>query len=157
ALVLTPSTGPAAPGEITTVAGGPGEGPGTSVGQSLLYVAVRGSAVYVSDREVCVIRRLDTTTGTETVVAGTGFCDFGGDGGPATAAQLDAPGGVTLDDAGNLFIADTLNNRIRRVDGTTGIITTVAGSGYAGFLDVDSYYGGDGGPATAALLYEPSG
>jgi len=84
------------------------------------------------------------------IVAGTGTPGDSGDGGPATRARLDSPGQLAVDSAGNLFIADTQNNRIRRVDVTTGIITTVAGTGSAG-------YGGDGGPATQARLFAPFG
>ena len=82
-----------------------------------------------------------------TTVAGSGESGFGGDGGPATAALLDFPSGVAVDGAGNLFIADARNDRIRKVD-AAGMITTVAGSEVRGF-------GGDGGPATAALLDFP--
>src|ERR1039458_749831 len=82
-----------------------------------------------------------------TVVDVAGSEGVGGDGGPATAAQLNFPTGVAADAAGNLFIADTFNNRIRKVS-ANGIITTVAGSGVRGF-------GGDGGPATAAHLNYP--
>jgi hypothetical protein len=86
-------------------------------------------------------------TGTETVVAGTGGCGSGGDGGPATTTVLSSPFGVALDGVGNLFIADIDNGLIRRVDAATGVITTVAGGGI----------GGDGGPATAAALGGPVG
>ena len=68
---------------------------------------------------------------------------FSGDGGLATAAELNRPFGVTPDSAGNLYIQDTLNARIRKVDATTGMITTIAGNGTFGLS-------GDGGPATAA-------
>src|SRR5204862_8328112 len=74
-----------------------------------------------------------------------GSLGFSGDGGPATAAALYNPTGVALDGAGNLFIADGGNQRIRRVDAGTGTITTVAGNGTSGVS-------GDGGPATAAAL-----
>src|ERR1035437_8178345 len=84
-----------------------------------------------------------------TVVDAAGSEGVGGDGGPATAAQLNFPTGVAADAAGNLFIADTFNNRIRKVS-ANGIITTVAGTGARGF-------GGDGGPATAAQLNYPQG
>ncbi|MGD0778418.1 MAG: hypothetical protein ABSC05_37030, partial [Candidatus Solibacter sp.] len=84
-----------------------------------------------------------------TVVDATGSEGSGGDGGPATAAQLNFPTGVAVDAAGNLFIADTFNNRIRKVS-ANGTITTVAGTGARGF-------GGDGGPATAAQLNYPQG
>ena len=84
-----------------------------------------------------------------TVVDATGSEGFSGDGGPATAAQLNFPTGVAADAAGNLFMADTFNNRIRKVS-ASGTITTVAGTGVRGF-------GGDGGPATAAQLNYPQG
>ncbi|MCC7263144.1 MAG: Ig-like domain-containing protein [Candidatus Latescibacteria bacterium] len=78
--------------------------------------------------------------------AGSG--SFGGDGGFASQAVLSSPGGVVLDGGGNLFVADTYNHRVRRVDAQTQIITTVAGSGKQGYC-------GDGGPATEACLNLP--
>ncbi len=85
-----------------------------------------------------------------TTAAGTGERGFAGDGGPALQAQLNAPFDVGFDPAGNLYFSDTFNHRIRRIDGRTAVITTVAGSGAAG-------YSGDGGPATAASFNEPYG
>jgi hypothetical protein len=103
----------------------------------------------------CVVRRV-TPDGSAVVVAGrdfdpgTGFhCGFSGDGGPATSATLDSPYAVTTDDVGNLYIADTYNSRIRKVD-AAGIISTIAGRGVDGFS-------GDGGQATAAELDHPHG
>ncbi len=93
------------------------------------------------------IRRLDPS-GTLTTIAGTGAQGFSGEGGPATSAQLDSPHAIVLDAAGNLFIADTHNHRIRRIDAATGVITTIAGTGALG-------YSGDGGPATSAHLAAP--
>jgi len=87
---------------------------------------------------------------TITTVAGTGEKGFAGDGGPAAKAKLDQPFDVAFDRAGNLYFSDTFNHRIRRVDATTGVITTVAGNGKKGF-------GGDGGKATDAMLNEPYG
>ena len=89
------------------------------------------------------------STGTITTIAGSGESGFGGDGGPATEAQLRRPDGVAVDGAGNLYIADGRNNRIRKVD-STGTIITIAGTGESGF-------GGDGGPATEAQLRRPDG
>ena len=83
------------------------------------------------------IRKVDTS-GIITTVAGDGVRDYSGDGGPATAASLNWPRDVAVDSAGNLYIADADNYRIRKVD-TSGIITTVAGTGTYGFS-------GDGGP-----------
>src|SRR5436190_1623783 len=82
--------------------------------------------------------------GTLSVIAGTGTSGFSGDGGPAVSAQLNFPVGVAVDAAGNLFIADAENNRIRKVT-AAGIISTIAGTGTSGFR-------GDGGPATSAQL-----
>ncbi len=84
-----------------------------------------------------------------TVAAGNGSRGFSGDGGPASQASLDAPVGIALDMAGNLFIADTDNNRVRRVDAKTNIITTVAGNGYLGVE------GRIGKLATSSDLYQP--
>src|SRR5262245_50847541 len=95
----------AAPGEITTVAGGPGTGPALSVAQLPVAVAVSGSIVYIGDEGCNVVRRLDTTTGIETVAAGAGsqgFVASSGDGGPATAALMSTPDGVAVDAGGNL-------------------------------------------------------
>ena len=90
-----------------------------------------------------------TLRGGITTVAGSGTAGFSGDGGAAVAAQLSSPYGVALDGAGNLFIADTSNQRIRKVD-AAGAISTVAGDGTRG-------YGGDGGAAAAAQLSNPQG
>jgi uncharacterized protein (TIGR03437 family) len=85
-----------------------------------------------------------------TTVAGTGVNGYSGDGGPATSAQLSSPAGVAADAAGNVYIADTNNQRIRMVSAATGIITTVAGTGRSG-------YAGDGGPSASAQLSFPRG
>ncbi len=86
--------------------------------------------------------------GSAAVIAGTGVAGFSGDGGPAVSAQLNGPSSVTLDSAGNLYIADTMNQRVRRIT-PAGIISTFAGTGLGGFS-------GDGGPATAAQLFNPA-
>lgn len=102
--------------------------------------------LYLSDNRYHVVRKVDATTGIITTVAGT-TQGFSGDGGPATSAKLSYPTGLTTDSAGNLYISDTYNNRIRMVDGS-GVITTVAGTGTAG-------YSGDDGAATAAQIDYP--
>lgn len=106
--------------------------------------------LYIADRAGNTVRRL-TPDGSLSVYAGTGQAGFTGDGGAATGASLNSPTAVAVDTKGNLVIADQGNNRIRRVDSTTGIITTVAGSS-----DL-SGYSGDNGPATQARLSLPSG
>ena len=103
---------------------------------------------YVADSINHRIRRIDAD-GVITTVAGTGESGFGGDGGPATQAQLTAPRNLALDGSDNLYVTDTSNHRIRRID-ADGVITTIAGTGERGF-------GGDGGPATEAQLSVPIG
>src|SRR5947208_4395441 len=150
-LVLMTVARAAVAGSITTVAGSAGGGPALAVAQVPDAVAVHGAFIYVADYFSHVVWRLDTATGEEVVVAGTGGgTSFGGDGGPATAAQLGFPLGFAGDAAGTLAIADQSNDRIRLVNATTGVITTVAGKESSGFS-------GDGGPATAAELYLPAG
>lgn len=109
--------------------------------------------LFVADANNNVIRKI-STSGTITTVAGngaqagSGSGSFGGDGGPASAAALYDPSGVFVDKRGNIYIADHLNNRIRKV-GTNDTINTIAGTGTAG-------YTGDGGPASAATLNQPA-
>lgn len=102
--------------------------------------------LYIADLNDNVIRKVDLA-GIITTVAGTGEQGFFGDGGPATSAQLDSPAGVAVDASGNVYIADTHNQRIRKVSG--GTITTVAGTGTAGFS-------GDNGVAASAMLSNPT-
>jgi len=143
-------------GAITTVAGtgrsgfGGDGGPAVKAmlsGPSGVAVDSEGS-IYIADTGNNRVRRVDSS-GNTTTLAGNGGAGFGGDGGPATKAALAGPTGVSADDEGALYVSDTLNNRIRRVD-TAGTITTVAGSGRSGFS-------GDDGPATAASLSSPGG
>ncbi len=110
--------------------------------------------LYIADTLNQRIRKVDTQ-GIITTVAGNGTEGFSGDGGPATRASLAGPIDVSVDRADNLYIADTLNQRIRRVDGRTGIISTVAGSGPTG--NERGELSGDGGPATEATLANPRG
>src|SRR5262249_11291867 len=105
--------------------------------------------LYISDKFNHRVRKVDAFTGIITTIAGDGDPDGLGDGGAATAAHLSFPSGLALDSAGNLFIADTEHNRVRRVDAKTKIMTTVAGDGHFDFS-------GDGGRATAASLAYPA-
>jgi len=105
--------------------------------------------IYVSDTKNDVIRKVDATTQIINTVAGNGTPGFSGDGGLATQARLDYPEGVWVDSSGNIFIVDTDNCRIRMVDSTTQIITTIAGTTFCG-------YNGNNQPATDAALYYPS-
>jgi sugar lactone lactonase YvrE len=112
-------------------------------------VAVDGSGnLFVSDWHNNRIREVVKATGNIITFAGTGTSGFTGDGGPATAARVNFPGGVAVDASGNVFIADSSNERVREVVQATGIITTIAGSGTMGF-------GGDGGPPTSAAMNLP--
>lgn len=141
---------------ITTVAGtgafassGDG-GPATAAAMlSVQWVALDASGnLYIADSFDSRIRRVDAATQVITTYAGNGTGGFSGDGGPATLARFTFPLGLALDNAGNLFIADFENNRIRKVEAASGLITTVAGAGAAG-------YSGDGGPAVNATLSQP--
>jgi trimeric autotransporter adhesin len=144
-----------ADGIISTAAGDNGGsigdgGPATSARLSSPYGLAFDSAgnLYIADSENNRIRKVNAA-GIISTVAGIGEYGYSGDGGSATGALLDGPMGVAYDLAGNLFIADTYNNRIRKVT-PAGIISTVAGNGNSG-------YGGDSGQATAAQLSNPSG
>ena len=95
------------------------------------------------------------TTGNITKFAGTGTHGYSGDGGQATSAELYNPEGIAVDTIGNVYIAEEANNRIRKVDVSTGIINTIAGNGYG--APISGGYSGDGGQATAAELYLPNG
>jgi len=119
-------------------------------------VAVDDSGnVYISDGYNQRIRKVSASTGFISTIAGTGTASFGGDGAAATAALLNNPAGLALDNSGNLYIADMDNQRIRKITKSTGIITTVAGSGTPGVYN--GAYGGDGSAATAARLNIPLG
>lgn len=131
---------------ISTVAGG---GPSrTFTGTSFGIAAGPGGNVYFSDGPPNTVFRLDASGAITIAAAGLGP-GFEGDGGPAVEAHLDNPNGLALDGAGNLFIADTLNHRVRRVS-PDGFIATVAGNGACCFS-------GDGGPAVNAQLDTPFG
>ena len=145
-------------GLITTYAG---TGTAGYTGDGGLAVAARLSTpqglhltstgdLYVADSGNNVIRKIAALTGVITTIAGTGTAGFTGDGGPATSARLDSPEAVHLAPTGDIYISDTGNHAVRRILAATGILTTIAGTGAAG-------YAGDGGPATLAQFNRPRG
>jgi len=118
-----------------------------SLSEPVGVVADAAGNVFVSDTYNHRIRKV-SADGVITTVAGNGMAGFSGDGGSATRASLNEPGGAAIDQAGNVYVADFRNNRIRKID-FLGTITTAAGTGSAGFS-------GDGGPATNARLWGPA-
>jgi sugar lactone lactonase YvrE len=153
----------AATGMITTVAGTgvagfSGDEGQASAAQFDLPTALAFDStgnLYVADTDNHRIRRIAVATSVITTVAGNGVEAFAGDNGPATAASIDSPNGLALDPAGNLYIADTHNGRVREVNAATRAISTIAGGGFtAGNVQA---FGGDGGAATAAGLALPRG
>jgi sugar lactone lactonase YvrE len=136
---------------VTTVAGGYlGDGKPATSGSFVLPVAVARDAkgnIYVSDGYNCRIRRI-SSAGVISTYAGTGICGYSGDGGPAISAMLSYSYGAAFDRHGNLLVADTGNNRVRKIT-PLGTITTIAGNGTYG-------YSGDGGDPLQASLAGPS-
>jgi trimeric autotransporter adhesin len=145
-------------GNISTVAGTGSEGysgdGGLATSAMFNYpygVAVDASGnIYISDTRNHRVRMVTKSTGIVTTLAGTGSGSYSGDGGVATSVKLYLPSGVAIDASGNIYIADNSNNRVRLLTMSTGIISTVAGSGLDG-------YRGDGGPATSAAMNHPYG
>lgn len=111
-------------------------------------LAIDGSALYIADSGNHTVRRVDLITGMIITLAGTGFEGVSADGGKAVEAKLSSPNGIVSDNAGNVFISEMGSNRIRRVDSAGGLISTVAGTGSAG-------YNGDGIAASQASLRSP--
>ena len=131
-------------GKITTIAGS------AEIGYDPIKIIVDSSEnLYVSNYNTNIVRKI-TSTGIITTIAGTGTAGYSGDGGLATNAKLNNPWGIAVDSAGNIYIADTQNHRIRKITSSTGIITTIAGTGTSGFS-------GDEGPATNANISTPWG
>ena len=116
----------------------------------LTFAVDTAGNLYVAERLGQRIFKIVPQTGALSPIAGTGTKGFSGDGGPATSAQLNNPAHIALDAAGNLFVADSGNNRIRKIAAGTNIITTIAGTGAAGSS-------GDSGPAINAQLNDPEG
>ena len=104
--------------------------------------------IYIADAINSRIRKIVSSTGLITTICGTGISGNSGDGGLATNARIDGPTGICMDKDGNIFIADILSNNLRKIHKISGIISTIAGTGVAGFS-------GDGGPATLAKLSQP--
>jgi sugar lactone lactonase YvrE len=152
----------AASGIISTCAGGSTTGVlgdnGPATEASLGYpqdVAVDTAGnLYIPDTEHQSIRKVTTSTGIITTVAGGNQSGFSGDGGLATSARLSDPAGIAVDSAGNLYIADQGNNVIRKVSSSNGVISTVVGNSSGGSAPLPGY-SGDGGPATSAQLNGP--
>jgi predicted secreted protein len=161
---VTAPVAPALVGTISTYAGTgnpsyTGDG-GKAVNATLSVpssVALDGAGnLYIADAGNNVVRKVTPSTGFITTVAGTGAAGYSGDGGAATLAKLNQPLGITVDASGNLYIADTYNQVIRKVDAGTGFITTVAGNGHLSAAgDGKGTFSGDGGPATSAGLSLP--
>jgi streptogramin lyase len=136
---------PAVAQTIDTIAG---DGTKALVGQPFGVEIGPDGALYICEVENHRVRRLDLKTKELTTVAGSGKLGYGGDGGPATKAELNEPYEVRFDKAGNMLFVEMKNHLVRKVDAQSGTISTVAGTGKVGF-------GGDGGPATKAQFSSP--
>lgn len=138
---------------ISTVAGIPGGSTAEGIMATSASIGFAGYIVfdkednYYFTSNLYKIRKV-SSTGIITTVAGNGSFGYSGDGAAATNAKIGLPGGIVLDGSNNLYLGDINNNRIRKINLITGIITTIAGNGAAGFM-------GDGGPASAAILSQP--
>ena len=143
-------------GRVVTIAGNgkdipaspDGIGIRTSLSQPFGVSTGPDGALYICEVGSHVIRRLDLTTGELTTVAGCGRKGYSGDGGPAKQAELNEPYEVRFDRDGNMLFVEMQNHLVRKVDRATSVISTIAGTGKAGFS-------GDGGPATKAQLNQP--
>ena len=118
-------------------------------------VDTAGNVYFIDQGNAFRIRKIAAATGIITTIAGTGTLGYSGDGGPATAAEFWEPLGIAVDTQGNVYIGDSGNNRIRKITASTGIITSIAGSGYSG--GITGGFSGDGGLATSAALNAPAG
>ncbi len=155
-LLLALLTSPLAAQTIDTIAGtgkpenngDRGLGRSINIGDPFGVEIGPDGALYICEVRNHRVWRLDLKSGEVKVVAGNGTKGYSGDGGPATQAQLNEPYEVRFDRAGNMLFVEMQNQVVRKVDAKTGAISTIAGKGEKGF-------GGDGGPATAALMSSP--
>ena len=159
-LIAAPELSRAQYGTITTFAGHGSGGGFDTVGDGLLATAAKFSGIsgmcmdaagniYVADSGHARIRKIHAGTNIITCIVGTGVHGFSGDGGPAPLAKIGyGVTGLAVDTAGNVYFSDSANHRIRKMNNTTGIISTIAGNGISG-------YSGDGGAATAASVFNP--
>lgn len=157
-LCFLPGIAVAASGDIETIAGtgqmadgGSGSGGAalaTNIGNPFGVEIGPDGALYITEVSNHRVRRLDLKSGQLTTVAGNGRKGYSGDGGPATEASLNEPYEVRFDREGHMFFVEMQNHLVRRVDAKTGKISTIAGTGEAG-------YAGDGGPALKAQFRQP--
>lgn len=136
--------------------GNPGNDPGTELDFPQGVVQDSSGNTYIADSNNCVIRIVNPAGVISDFVGASGRvqngCGYSGDGGAATAAQINSPSGLAIDSSNNLYIADFPNQVIREVSAATGIISTIAGNNTLG-----CGYSGDGGAATRAMLCNPAG
>ena len=141
---------------ISTIAGG---GAGTDIGDGLSATSARlaspqavfvdsSGAIYIADTGNSRIRKITAGSNIISTIAGNGTAGFSGDGGLSTAAMINSPRAIFQDSSGDIYIADQVNNRIRKIAAGSNIISTIAGNGTAGFS-------GDGGVSTAAMINSP--
>jgi sugar lactone lactonase YvrE len=148
ALPVLPARALAASTVSTLIGNGAAGHSDTQVNNPYGVVIGPDGALYFCDLDNQRIRRLDLKTRRTTDVAGNGQRAYAGDGGPATAGSLNMPHEIVFDSRGDLYIAERDNHVVRKVDGRTGVISTLAGTGTAGFS-------GDGGPSSKAQLRQP--
>ena len=147
-LTLLPRPVIAAPTVSTLIGTGTAGFSDTQVNNPYGVIIGRDRALYFCDLENQRIRRLDLKSHATTTIAGDGKRAYGGDGGPATAGSLNMPHEIVFDAQNNMYIAERDNHVVRKVDGKTGVISTLAGTNMPGFS-------GDGGPASKAQLRQP--
>ena len=147
-LTLLPKPAAAAPTVSTLIGNGTAGFSDSQVNNPYGVIIGRDRALYFCDLDNQRIRRLDLKSRATRTIAGDGRRAYGGDGGPATAGSLNMPHEIVFDSRNHMYIAERDNHVVRKVDGSTGVISTLAGTGMAGFS-------GDGGPGSQAQLRQP--